>query len=152
MLVEAIKKRGRVHIVKLRDMQNFFKNPFGRDKEIYRVISLERGHLSYAITIIKSGNINGEFFMTKGHYHKIPSPEIYYLLRGKGIILMQRGNEFKIIKMQKEKFYEIPAGYAHRTINISTKPFEFLSIYLTKSGHNYKIVEKRGFKRRIFAK
>lgn len=150
MLVEKIKKRGKVHIVKLSDMKNFFRNPSSKDKEIYRVISIERKHLSYAITIIKPGKINGEFFMTKGHYHKIPSSEVYYLLKGKGIIIMQKGNDFKKIAMQPNKFYEIPEGYAHRTINTGNVPLEFFSIYPTKSGHDYKRIEKGGFKKRFY--
>ena len=150
MLIEEIKKRGKLHIVKLSNMKNFFKNPSSKDKEIYRVICIERNQLSYAITIIKSGKINGEFFMTKGHYHKIPASEVYYLIKGRGIIIMQRGNDFKEIKMQPNKFYEIPEGYAHRTINIGKVPLEFLSIYPTKSGHDYRTIEKKGFKKRFY--
>ena len=154
MLIEEIKKRGKVHVVRLRDMENFFRNISGYDKkkEIYRVLSIEGKELSYAITIIKSGKINNEYLMTKGHYHKIPSPEIYYLLKGKGVILMQKGNDFKKIYMKKKKFYEIPEGYANRTVNIGNNSLEFLSIYLTKSGHDYKTIEKRGFKQRIISR
>jgi glucose-6-phosphate isomerase len=154
MLIEEIKKRGKVHVVRLWDMKNFFRHISGYDKkkEIYRVIAIERNKLSYAITIIKSGKINNEYFMTKGHYHKIPSPEIYYLLKGKGVILIQRGNDFRKIEMKHGKFYEIPEGYAHRTINIGDTALEFLSIYLTKSGHDYKTIEKKGFKQRIISR
>ena len=65
---------------------------------------------------------------------------------------MQKGNDFKKIYMKKKKFYEIPEGYAHRTVNIGNNSLEFLSIYLTKSGHDYKTIEKRGFKQRIISR
>ncbi len=154
MLVEAIKKRGRMHIVNLGDMQNFFKNIAGgnKNREIYRVFSISRKYLEYSITIIKPGNVNREFFMTKGHSHNIPASEVYYCIKGKGLILTQRGNIFKTIKMQRGKFYEIPEGFAHRTVNLGNVPLEFFDVHTKSSGHDYKIVEKRGFKRRIFAK
>lgn len=154
MLIEEIKKRGKVHTVRLQDMKNFFKNISGYDKkkEIYRVLSIEGRELSYAITIIKAGRINNEYFMTKGHYHKTSSPEIYYLLNGKGVILIQRGNYFKKIYMKQKEFYEIPEGYAHRTVNMGNTALKFLSIYMTKSGHDYKTIEKEGFKERIISR
>lgn len=152
MLIDEIKKRGKMHIVRLSDMQKFFKNieDYDKNKEIYRVIYIERSQLSYAITIMKPGKINGEFFMTKGHYHNIPSSEVYYLLKGKGMIIIQRGNDFKKIEMKRGKFYEIPEGYAHRTINTGKEALEVLNIYPSDSGHDYKTIEKRGFKKRFY--
>lgn len=152
MLIGEIKKRGKMHMVRLKDMQNLFEDCGGLNKnqEIYRTFTIERKELSYTLTVMKTGKINGEFFMTKGHTHEIPSSEVYYPLKGKGILLIQKGNSCMSIKMQKGKFYEIPEGYAHRTINIGNSTLEVLNIYPTKSGHNYKIIEKRGFKKRFY--
>ncbi len=154
MLIDEIRKRGGLHIVRLRDMQNFFRNIGGCDKnkEVYRVFSIERRYLNYAITIIKPGRVNGEFFMTKGHYHKVPASEVYYCIKGMGLILLQKGNSFRTIRMQQGKFYEIPEGFAHRTVNTGNVSLEFIDVHTTSSGHEYKKIEKEGFKKRIFAK
>lgn len=152
MLIEEIKKRGKMHIVRLKDMRTLFRDSSGFDpeQEIYKVLFIERSQLSYAITIMKPGKINGEFFMTKGHTHEIPASEVYYLLKGKGMIIMQKGDDFKKIDMKKGKFYEIPEGYAHRTINTGKEVLEVLNIYPSDSGHDYKTIEKRGFKKRFY--
>ncbi|MFH1248669.1 MAG: glucose-6-phosphate isomerase family protein [archaeon] len=152
MLIKEIRKKGEVHITKVKDMQNFFKDISGYplNKEIYRVLVIEREHLSYAITIIKLGDVNKEFNMTKGHYHSISASEVYYPIKGKGIIILQKGNDFKKIEMKKGRFYEIPEGYAHRTINTGDKDLEVLNIYTSNSGHDYKKIEKEGFKKRFY--
>ena len=154
MLIKEIRKRGEIHITRLKDMQNLFRNSKGcnPNQEIYRVLVIARSELSYVITIMKPGKINGEFFMTKGHTHEILSSEVYYALKGKGIVLIEKGSDCRMIKMEKGKFYEIPEGYSHRTINIGNSVLEVLNIYSTKSGHNYKIIEKKGFKKRFFGK
>jgi len=152
MLIEEIKKRGKVHAVRLQDMKNFFKNPSDDNREIYRVFSIQREQLVYDLTIIKPGNVNKEFFMTRGHYHKIPSSEVYYCIKGEGILLMQKGSDFKKVRMRAGKFYEVREGYAHRTVNIRNSPLQFITISLTKSGHDYKTIEKKGFKQRIMSR
>ena len=67
---------------KLSDMQDFYADKEAvadilkhRDPIIYRVYACEAeegGGLSYAIATINSGDVGGEFYMTKGHFHKKP--------------------------------------------------------------------------------
>ncbi|MFA5061239.1 MAG: glucose-6-phosphate isomerase family protein [Candidatus Pacearchaeota archaeon] len=151
-ILGEIKKRGKIKKTTLRDMKNFFKDRVEvkkiLDKKnplIYYVNFLSEDEISYAVTYIKSGKIGKERFMTKGHYHKKDLPEVYYLLEGKGKILLKKGKSRKEIIMRKNVFHYIPKGYAHRTVNIGEKEFSFLSIYQTDSGHDYKTIEEKGF-------
>jgi len=144
-------------IIKLSDMLKFFYNRESAKKLltdnplIYTVLEKKCKYVSYGLTSIEAGGIGKEFFMTRGHYHRIKSAEVYILLQGKGILLIQN-KKSKIINMEIGKAYLIPAGYAHRVVNIGNKLLGLLAIYPTAAGHDYKEIAVRGFKKRIIKK
>lgn len=144
-ILEIILKKGKLKKVFLSDLKEFLnekkqaekilqqKNPL-----IYTVKSIEEYQISYAITKINPGKIGKEFFLTKGHYHKQKSSEVYYLLRGQGTLILKKGKNLKKIKLKKNIFHYIPEGYFHRVLNTGKTPLEFLSIYQTNSNPMYK--------------
>jgi glucose-6-phosphate isomerase, archaeal len=152
-ILQIIKERGGKKKIFLSDLKSFFndkkkaeeilkkKNPL-----IYQVDFIEEDEISYAITFINPGKIGKENYMTKGHYHIKSVPEVYYLLKGEGEILLKKGKIRKKIKLKKNIFYHIPKGYAHRTVNTGKKELSFLTIYQTDAGHDYKKIEKEGFR------
>jgi len=134
---------------KLNDMRDKFKDAdnIKNNPTIYNVYIKDFGAFQAAITVLESGEINKEFFMTKGHKHKKPSEEIYILLNGKGKLYFQ-GTKAKIIEMKKDKIYVIQKSYGHRVINTGNKKIELLSVYSKNTGHDYKFkFKKRVFKR-----
>jgi glucose-6-phosphate isomerase len=49
-----------------------------------------RGNLMYCISKLQPGLIGDEFYMTKGHYHRVRhTAELYLCLRGQGLMLMK---------------------------------------------------------------
>lgn len=91
---------------------------------MYRSIKSKR-QLRYDVTVIPANMLGEEFVKTKGHEH---SPrkygEIYTLLEGKAIYLLQKRKEEEIedvyaIKAEKGEVVIIPSGYGHVTINPS---------------------------------
>lgn len=42
------------------------------------------------VTIIAPGSFNGEYPKTFGHYHGVDVPEIYHLIEGEGVLIMQK--------------------------------------------------------------
>jgi glucose-6-phosphate isomerase len=151
-LIKIIKKRGIRKKIFLKELINFLKDKQKAEEIlkkinplIYTVDFIQENEISYAITTINPGKIGKENYMTKGHYHKKNVSEIYYLLHGQGEILLKKGKEKKKIKMKKNIFHYVPAGYAHRTVNTGEEKLFFLSIYQTDSGHDYKKIEEEGF-------
>lgn len=147
---------------KLSDLKGYFEDENERfkmeqkeNKIIYRVykknVPLHEGELLHCETIIEPGNVNGEFFMTKGHYHvNEKCAEIYYGQKGKGLLVLQNGSEFKCIEMNPDTIAYIPAGWGHRTINVSSdEPFVFFSIWPADSGYDYKRAVVEPFERRV---
>lgn len=85
---------------------------------------LKRYHLRYDITKIPSGNLNGEYIKTKGHYHPnnaagVAYPEIYGVLSGYAYYLLQKRDHTEVIILAARAgdLVLIPAGYGHVTIN-----------------------------------
>lgn len=90
---------------------------------MYRKVKQENG-LVHNITITKAILLGSEFNKTKGHVHIGNFKEIYTVIDGQAIFLMQKGNEKKIedvyaVKAGKGESAIIPEGYGHITINPS---------------------------------
>ena len=82
--------------------------------------------LRYDITIIPGQMLGKEFSKTKGHSHNKKFGEIYTVLSGEAIYLMQKVKKDKVIdvyavKTKKGESVIVPACYGHITINPSKK-------------------------------
>ena len=122
--------------------------------QVYRKsVPMVAGELLHCLTVIHPGNVDGEFFMTKGHYHvNDDCAEIYYGVKGAGLLLLQKGAETKCIAMNPDVVAYIPAGWGHRTINISAaEPFVFFSIWPGDSGYDYQKSVDEPFIQKVFA-
>ena len=121
------------------------------DRVIYKVYNIdvpeEYGHLQHCTSIIYPGRVGDEYHMTKGHFHEQENTaEIYLVLQGTGKLLMQKKDtEVKILDMQSGSISYIPPYWAHRTINTGTIPLIFFAVYPGEAGHNYGIIESKGF-------
>jgi len=92
---------------------------------MYRKVKHEN-RLNHNITVIPSKMLGSEFVKTAGHVHMGPQQEIYTVLEGEAIFLMQKGDENKIedvyaVKAKKGESAIIPSFYGHVTINPSTQ-------------------------------
>ncbi len=154
-LKEWIKKNyNKKFAIRLKDMQNFFsdqkavKKRLKQNPLIYTVFRKQEKGTNYSITFIEPGKIGKEHFMTRGHYHVKFYPEIYVLLKGKGLLLIQN-KKLEAIKLKENKIYYLAPGFAHRTINLGNTKLEILTIESSKAGHTYKEIEKKGFRKKF---
>ena len=117
---------------------------------IYKVYNVQipkkNEHLQHCISIIFSGKIGNEYYMTKGHFHKIKdTAEIYLTLKGRGKLVMQTADQkSKVMEMKEGSISYIPPYWAHRTVNIGDEPLMFFGVYRGDAGHNYGIIEEKG--------
>jgi len=135
---------------KYKDIKEKFKNPSKtkKNKTLYKVYvkSLDK-EKNIAVTSINPGDIEKEFYMTKGHRHSNPIPEKYILISGKGKLLLQNHNS-RLIELKSFKEVTIPGKSAHRLINTGKNNLEVLSIYNKNSNPNYNFeLKKRIFKK-----
>ena len=110
------------------------------------------GHLMFGISKLQPGTVNGECFMTKGHYHSIAeTAEIYLCLCGKGYMLMKTTEgECRAEYMERGRIVYVPPYWAHRSVNVGNEPLTTLFIYPADAGHNYGDIEQEGFPKRIY--
>lgn len=114
---------------------------------MYRSLK-EKNGLRYDITVIPPKMLGKEFVKTKGHYHIGPYGEIYIVLKGEAIYLMQKEKNGKIkdvyqIKAKKGDYIIIPPDYAHVTINPSKKGLKMANWISKKCKSDYKPIEKK---------
>ena len=107
----------------------------------------KEGHLNIGWTKIYPGKVGDEYYMTRGHFHKVEaSGEVYIGLRGEGIVLTQtRDGKCVHAEIAEGKIVYVPPGVAHRTVNTGDKPLIFLYIYPSYSGHDYGTIAELGF-------
>ena len=148
----------RTNVRKLSDMKGMFLDRESRDRilkgedpVIYsfseKIQPEEPGHLQIALTSIYPGKIGEEYYMTKGHYHKLAhTAEAYLGLQGKGCLLMQTPEgEFASMDIQSGTLASIPPFWGNRMANTGSEPFIFFVVYPGDAGHNYGAIEKTGF-------
>ena len=152
----GLNPKGDLIIRKLSDIIGVFqdkeavKEALKEDPLIYKFYNVqipeENGHLQHCISIVYSGRIGNEYYMTKGHFHKIKdTAEIYLTLKGRGKLVMQTPDqESKVLEMKEGSISYIPPYWAHRTVNIGDEPLIFFGVYRGDAGHNYGIIEEKG--------
>jgi len=92
---------------------------------MYRGLKRKNG-LRYDITVIPPRLLGKEFVKTKGHEHNKNYGELYIVLQGKAVYLLQKyqNNQVKdvyAVKAKKGEVVIIPPRYSHVTINPSKK-------------------------------
>jgi glucose-6-phosphate isomerase len=104
-----------------------YDKAWARTAPNFEVYYMERGleeknGLRYDITTIPPRMLGQEFVKTKGHYHIGAYQELYIVLEGEGIFLMQKRGEGKIqdayyVKATRGDCVLVPSFYGHATIN-----------------------------------
>lgn len=127
-----------IDVRRFKDMKDRFKDTKGikGNPVIYRVYRKDFGKFEIGFNVMEPGNINGEFFMTKGHKHRKKRKELYILFKGKGKLLIE-GKTSKLLKLKKRRAYFIPSDSGHRLINTGSKKLKVLTIYSKDSGRDY---------------
>jgi glucose-6-phosphate isomerase len=129
--------------------KNFAKNSPNMDL-YYMYRGLERkGELRYDITIVPAKMLGNEFNKTKGHYHIGAYPELYMVLEGEAIYLLQKKNDAGqiedvfAVKVKAGKCAIMPPFYGHVTINPSaTKDLKMANWICDNCKSDYSDFEK----------
>ena len=108
------------------------------------------GAIAYGTSITYAGKVGDEYFMTKGHFHSIlETAEVYYCLRGRGIMLMESPEgDWEAQELTPGVAVYVPERYAHRSIN--THPIDPLITFFAfrgDAGHDYGTIESQGFRK-----
>jgi len=107
----------------------------------------ETDGLRYDITLIPPNVLGREFVKTKGHFHFGNFGELYQVLKGEGIFLLQKGTkkveDVYFVKAKKGEFVKIPPGYGHVTINAKDETLKIANWILKDVKSDYLPLEKK---------
>jgi glucose-6-phosphate isomerase len=114
---------------------------------MYRGVK-EKGDLRYDITVIPPRMLGKEFNKTKGHEHSNNYQEVYIVLDGKAIYLIQkyknnRINDVYVVEAKKSEAVIIPLRYGHITINPSEKRLVEANWLNKKCKNIYNLFERK---------
>lgn len=129
---------------------------FEKDTELFK-----KHDLRYDFTYIDSQTINSECKKTSGHYHGfvphtgIPYPEIYEVVCGKALFLLQKSENFdkvdenpkiddvKAVIAETGQSVIIPPFYGHCSVNIGNAPLIFSNIAVVSCPVDYEGISRR---------
>lgn len=147
----------------IRDLKGIFKNEKAREsiaesELVYQVQAYmpveegKSGGLFFGNSTIYPGKVDGEYFMTRGHFHEnIDTAEYYWCIQGEGmLILMDEDRNIRAEKMQPGSLHYIPGKVAHRVANTGKEKLVFNACWPSDAGHNYKEINENGFSARLF--
>lgn len=123
----------------------------GDQRVVYRTYGMagdrETPDLLYATTAIEPGDVDGECFMTRGHFHTKPERGEWMLtLRGSGsLVLRDRDGQAWTEKMEAGSVHMIDGRHAHRVANTGDEPLVFVVTWLADCGHDYETIMREGF-------
>jgi glucose-6-phosphate isomerase, archaeal len=105
------------------------------------------GQLGFCTTVIHPGTVGSEYFMTKGHFHKrIDRAEVYYGLKGEGRLILQTPEGVVNVQtMTPGATAFVPPYWGHRTMNVGSEDFVFLSVFPADAGYDYGMIADKGF-------
>lgn len=111
------------------------------------------GGLFFGNSTIYPGEVAGEYFMTRGHFHKVPdTAEYYWCITGEGLLLMMdEERHLRSEKMEPGSLHYIPGKTAHRVVNTGAEPLVFNACWPSDAGHDYTTIDVRGFSVRVLS-
>jgi glucose-6-phosphate isomerase len=125
------------------------------DALVYEVYEFKRpevaGELLHGISIVHPGRIGEEYYMTKGHFHRLlETAEIYACLKGEGCMVMETPEgEASVAELRPGRVLYVPPRWAHRSVNTGREDLVTLFVYPGDAGHDYGTIETRGFRKLV---
>jgi glucose-6-phosphate isomerase len=107
------------------------------------------------MSIVHTGKVGSEYYMTKGHFHSIlKTAELYYCLKGCGYMMMETPEGlWQAEKLKSGTALYVPGSWAHRSINTSSsEDLVTLFCYPADAGHDYATIEIKGFRKLMVEK
>lgn len=109
------------------------------------------GGLYLGNTVIQPGKVGDEYYMTRGHFHRIRNRGEYYAaVQGEGALLLMGDDRItRCETMTSGSVHYIPGNTAHRVANTGSVPLVFIASWPSDAGHDYETIEREGFSARL---
>ena len=110
------------------------------------------GGLFLGVSCLHPGTVDGEYFMTKGHFHaRRETAEYYWGVAGEGaLILMDEVGNCRWEKVYPGSVHYIPGNVAHRLANTGDEILRVGACWPSDAGHDYGTIEQKGYRKLIY--
>lgn len=126
----------------------------GTEVPVYEVVEYRQAgsDLIFGTTTIEPGQVGGEYFMTRGHFHQRNDlGEVYNTTSGDGLLLLRsRDFQTRTLIMRPDSSAFIPPGWAHRSVNVGKVPLVFFWCCDPATGTDYGDIAEHGMGLRAF--
>jgi glucose-6-phosphate isomerase len=123
------------------------------DPIVYEVAEYKKdgSDVFFGTTTMYPGNVAGEYFMTRGHFHeRRDMGEVYYTQSGEGVLLLEsRDGQSEVVEMRPGVCAFIPPDWAHRSINVGSDKLVFVWVCNPLAGHDYGDILKKGMRKLV---
>lgn len=137
---------------RLSDMAGMYQvTPDDGDPVIYHIYTMpvpeRNSEIQCSTTVLYPGTIGEEYYMTKGHFHRIRDrSEVYMGISGEGrLVMATEDDEVAMEPLRQGSVTYVPGGWAHRSVNIGDEPLVFFAAFVGDAGHDYETIERKGF-------
>lgn len=102
------------------------------------------GELIVGTSIVQPGKAGDEFYMTRGHIHRIHErAEMYFCLAGHGVMLLETlDGETEALEMRAGEMVYVPGGWIHRSVNVGAETLVTLFCYAADAGQDHTIIAR----------
>lgn len=92
------------------------------------------GALSFGVTVLHPGQIDSEYYMTKGHYHVVRNTAKYIIrFPARGVLVTENEDgQCILLPMAPGTASYVAPGFAHRMVNTGSQPL--VSFYVFPRG------------------
>ena len=126
------------------------------DPVVYEVVEYKKegSDLFFGTTTMQPGDVGGEFYMTRGHFHqRRDMGEVYYTQSGRGLLLLEsREGLTRVVEMKQGICAFIPPDWAHRSINVGGGKLVFVWVCNIAAGHDYADILTKGMRKIVIGK
>ena len=115
------------------------------------VLEGTEGGLYWGNSTVFSGVVGEEYFMTRGHFHRLRDRSEYYAtVSGSGLlVLMDEQRRSDVQEMSAGTTHYIPGNTAHRVVNTGDVPLTFLACWPSDAGYDYATIDEHDFSIRV---
>ena len=120
-------------------------DPIVYEVQEYRVAGSD---LFFGTTTMFPGNVAGEYYMTRGHYHaRDDRGEVYHVQSGSGVLVLEnRAGETGSVQLQAGVCAFIPPGWAHRSVVVGDDKLVLLWVCNVDAGNDYSEIIDHGMR------
>lgn len=114
--------------------------------------SHEVGNLNYGLSVLEPLNFQGEYNMTRGHFHENKEcAEFYWCIAGEGLLLlMDESGETWAEELYCGSVHRIEGDLGHRLVNTGETQLILGACWSPGAGYNYQRIEEQPFGFRIY--